>query len=209
MYDSKEDTLAHINAVQHYLYDCQYELRERGIHHDESKLQEPEKSVFDAVTPKLRALSYGSAEYKASLREMGTALEHHYQHNSHHPEHYKVWSCWCCEKVFQHSETQVSSVLEGEIRLCPECCKHGTIMECVLEPASGVYGMDLLDVLEMLCDWKAATARHADGDILKSLEINRTRFGISDQLYHILKNTVQRMGWITPAAQPGTEGESV
>ena len=68
-------------------------------------------------------------------------------------------------------------------------------MECTLEPASGVNGMDLLDVVEMLCDWKAAGMRHADGDILKSLKINRERFNIEPQLYEILVNTVKRMEW--------------
>lgn len=51
--------------------------------------------------------------------------------------------------------------------------------------------MNLIDILEMLCDWKAATMRHNDGDIMKSIEINRDRFVLSDQLVTILKNTVQ------------------
>lgn len=55
---------------------------------------------------------------------------------------------------------------------------------------SGIDNMTLIDLIEMLCDWKAATLRHNDGDIMKSLEINRHRFGISDQLYSILCNTV-------------------
>jgi len=54
----------------------------------------------------------------------------------------------------------------------------------------GIDGMNLVDVLEMLCDWKAATMRHDDGNIYRSLEINRERFGISDQLLTILQNTV-------------------
>lgn len=57
----------------------------------------------------------------------------------------------------------------------------------------GINDMNLIDVLEMLCDWKAASERHSDGDIYKSLEINRKRFGISDQLYQILKNTVDML----------------
>ncbi|MFF0831076.1 DUF5662 family protein [Brevibacillus sp. NPDC003359] len=57
---------------------------------------------------------------------------------------------------------------------------------------NGIDGMDLFDLLEMICDWKAAVMRHADGDIQKSLEINRARFQISDQLFRILKNTVDR-----------------
>lgn len=57
---------------------------------------------------------------------------------------------------------------------------------------NGVNGMDLFDLIEMFFDWKAATERHADGSIMKSIEINRERFGISDQLCDIMKNTVER-----------------
>lgn len=55
---------------------------------------------------------------------------------------------------------------------------------------NGVYDMNLIDLIEMLCDWIAATKRHNDGDILKSLEINKERFNITDELYGILVNTV-------------------
>lgn len=60
---------------------------------------------------------------------------------------------------------------------------------------NGINGMNLIDLIEMLCDWKAATERHDNGDMLKSLEINKERFGISDQLIQIMKNTVEGMGW--------------
>jgi hypothetical protein len=59
----------------------------------------------------------------------------------------------------------------------------------------GISGMDLFDVIEMLFDWKAATERHDNGDIRKSLIHNKLRFNISDQLNSILKNTVDRMNW--------------
>jgi hypothetical protein len=51
--------------------------------------------------------------------------------------------------------------------------------------------MTLVDIVEMLCDWKASTLRHNDGDIQKSLEINKIRFGLSEQLVAILQNTVK------------------
>lgn len=56
---------------------------------------------------------------------------------------------------------------------------------------NGIDGMNLLDLLEMFCDWKAATERHKDGDINKSIEINSKRFKMSDQLVNIFKNTVK------------------
>jgi len=60
---------------------------------------------------------------------------------------------------------------------------------------NGINGMDLFDVVEMLMDWKAATERHDNGDIHESLDINKERFNMSDQLYDILKNTVKNFNW--------------
>jgi hypothetical protein len=55
---------------------------------------------------------------------------------------------------------------------------------------SPVNDMSLLDMLEMLVDWKAASERHNDGNIRRSIEINANRFGLSPQLVRILENTV-------------------
>jgi len=60
---------------------------------------------------------------------------------------------------------------------------------------NGIDDFDLLDLVEMLCDWKAATERHNDGDIMKSIDINEKRFGLSPQLASILRNTVNRLSW--------------
>jgi hypothetical protein len=53
----------------------------------------------------------------------------------------------------------------------------------------GISGMNLLDILEMFCDWQAASLRHSNGNFRRSLEHNKTRFEIDDQLYQILVNT--------------------
>lgn len=55
----------------------------------------------------------------------------------------------------------------------------------------GVNDMNLIDILEMLCDWKAASERHSNGNIKKSIEINADRFGLSPQLVNILENTAK------------------
>jgi len=55
--------------------------------------------------------------------------------------------------------------------------------------ANGVSGMNLIDLVEMFCDWYAATKRHDDGDILKSIAYNQKRFGYSDDLRAVLENT--------------------
>ena len=57
---------------------------------------------------------------------------------------------------------------------------------------NGIEGMDLFDLVEMLCDWKAAGERDTGGNILDSIEKNTERFGISSQLATIFKNHAQR-----------------
>lgn len=59
---------------------------------------------------------------------------------------------------------------------------------------NGVDDMNLIDIIEMLCDWKAASERHNDGNIRKSIEKNADRFGLSPQLVKILENTVELIG---------------
>lgn len=59
----------------------------------------------------------------------------------------------------------------------------------------GIAGMTLLDLVEMLADWRAAGERYKDGSITQSLAHNKERFGISDQLATILENTVKELGW--------------
>lgn len=148
-YDSRSDTEAHILRVRELLFIVMNKIEGRAYAHDQSKLRDPEKAVFDEMTPKLKGSTYGSEEYKQFLADMKPALDHHYAHNSHHPEH---WS-------------------------------------------GGIGDMSLLDIIEMLCDWKAATERHADGSITKSIQINKKRFGICDQLAQILDNTRKELGW--------------
>ena len=56
----------------------------------------------------------------------------------------------------------------------------------------GINDMNLIDVLEMVCDWMAASRRSQTG-IAKGLEINKERYGISDQLFEIIKHTVDAL----------------
>jgi hypothetical protein len=87
-YDSTIDTALHIDRVRFLLGKCAIILLERGVQHDASKLQAPEKAVFDAVGNRLAVITYEGEEYKQSLADLKTALDHHYANNPHHPEHY-------------------------------------------------------------------------------------------------------------------------
>jgi len=147
----ENETRKHQQEVARLLIDMASRLLERAATHDASKLTDPERAVFIEWTPKLKAMTYGSDEYKSALKEMGVALQHHYAVNPHHPEF---------------------NDLNGH-----------TI------GGDSIAGMHLVDIVEMLCDWKAATLRHADGDMGRSIDVNQNRFDIDGQLTHILRNT--------------------
>ena len=59
---------------------------------------------------------------------------------------------------------------------------------------SGVAGMDMLQIIEMVADWKAASTRSSDA-LTPSLDASFKRFGIDDQLGLIIRNTVTVLGW--------------
>lgn len=156
VYDSRPETGAHIDRVRDFLYAAIENLANRAECHDASKMVSPELEAFDIATPKLAKLVYGTPEYMASLSELDSALEHHYEHNDHHPQHFE----------------------------------------------NGVRGMSLMALLEMLCDWRAASERMSQrtddpekvATFESGLAYNQERFGYSDELADILRNTVRELG---------------
>jgi hypothetical protein len=201
MRESEQATIQHIRRVQTLLSDVVERLIQRAIVHDASKLEEPEASVFDEFTPKLKDSIYGSEEYKQFLAEMKPALDHHYANNSHHPEYYR-WHCPICSGQFSAAEYESAPQGPNDtgVRYCPECSGASLLYESELmdKPGLGIRGMTLLDLIEMLVDWKAAGERHENGSIAKSLEVNKKRFGYGDELQAILSRTVDELwGWET------------
>jgi hypothetical protein len=86
--EAEAETCKHISVVYGFLNKFIHILSHRALVHDQSKLESPEKEVFDKYTEKLRGTTYGSEEYKKLLDEMKPALDHHYLVNLHHPEHW-------------------------------------------------------------------------------------------------------------------------
>ncbi len=54
----------------------------------------------------------------------------------------------------------------------------------------GIAGMDLFDIVEMICDWMASAQRHPPDGV--KLSHNVALFGIEPQLASILANTLAR-----------------
>jgi hypothetical protein len=57
----------------------------------------------------------------------------------------------------------------------------------------GINDMSLIHLIEMIVDWKASGERNDKGDIMKSIEINANRFGMSKQLKRIFENTAKHL----------------
>lgn len=125
-------------------------LRTRASIHDASKLVSPERLHFERANLELGKHEYGTPEYNASReKHLGTALNHHWKNNRHHPEHY----------------------------------------------AGGIFDMCLLDVIEMLCDWKAATEREQGAAIDVSITKNTKRYDLTTATAKVFTNTVRWMEW--------------
>ncbi len=55
----------------------------------------------------------------------------------------------------------------------------------------GIRGMNLVDVVEMFCDWFASSKRQNDGNLHLSIKKGADRFKMSDDLKCIFENTVE------------------
>ena len=139
-----EAILKHVKKVGDRINLVIQVLQKKAMKHDESKFLEPEFSNYSKRFINLHNITYGSKEYKKSLKGLDSTIKHHYNNNDHHPEYY----------------------------------------------TNGIKDMNLMDLIEMLMDWWAATEKHDDGNIFHSLEISKKRFGYSDDLDQILKNTI-------------------
>lgn len=195
-YDSRLETLEHISEVRGLLNAVADDLTRRGEVHDRSKFAMPEKAAFDEYTQRLRAMTFGSPEYEKARAAMGPALDHHYRANDHHPEHFPAG---------EDHETTCHDGPEylpgGEITICRAFCSacdwsdkgdpddvrdRAAAHERETHRPGGVHAMNIIQLLEMLVDWIAATRRHADGDIHRSITQNAGRFNYGESLERLL-----------------------
>jgi len=180
MYESRFKTLRHIETVRNYLNLCVRELLYRQELHDQSKLQSPEVEVFDEYTTRLKDMEYDSLEYRQCLKEMKPAIDHHVSVNRHHPEYFDgQYTCDCGHRLGPDER----GVVADECSRCGKHLRDSTIL------GSGIRGMNLIDLLEMIVDWHASSMRGKNGNLLESVRINQKRFGYSDELAEILTNT--------------------
>lgn len=61
---------------------------------------------------------------------------------------------------------------------------------------NGINDMNLMSIIEMLCDWKAASLRDPNQDFKKSCSMNCDKYGANEQLKNIILNTAKELGMI-------------
>ena len=137
-------TREHIQDVNTLLLWVAKDFLDRAIYHDKSKLSPEEHEKFSLAATKFKepGNEFGTKGYEKTKEWLGSALRHHYEHNSHHPEHYE----------------------------------------------NGLSDMNLFDLLEMLIDWTAASAKRSETGIL-DFSIAQKQHGLSDELLKIFINT--------------------
>ena len=140
--DFKHVFQVHRDLMKEMMDTCAKVLKSRSKVHDKSKLEEPEYSMFADNT---NMPEYGTKEYFETIENMKKdALNHHYEVNTHHPEHYKC----------------------------------------------GISGMNLFDIMEMLCDWYTSSMQHGTS-FDESILVSMRRFRIvNTELESIIKNTI-------------------
>lgn len=150
MGDARAITRQHIDRVGELGRAFIARLVHRLDVHDQSKL-EPQEIIPLQELEDLREREgdapFGTDEYERRKALLGPMLKHHYENNSHHPEHY----------------------------------------------TDGVAGMDLLDLVEMFVDWKAASER--GNEPAMNLIFAIEKYKIEPQLASIMRNTAERLGY--------------
>jgi len=145
------DTLLHISEVQENLERIATELRQRGLAHDRTKLQELEFDAFVSTRDRFKKTNYGTPEYQVLIDEVKPAVDHHYQNNRHHTGFHET----------------------------------------------GIGDMNLIDVIEMICDWRAAARRSPDKAFKDTLDYAYKKYNISEQFGVIILNTLKDLGWLS------------
>ena len=139
---------AHIRGVQTWMRHVIMLWTNRMVTHDQSKYSSPELPLIHQKA-RLDSIPLNTPDYYDALSQIKSAVQAHYECNTHHPEHY----------------------------------------------ANGVLDMSLLDLMEMICDWRVAAEMNGT-DLTVSFEKCVERFCISQELRTVLMNTYREMGWI-------------
>ena len=139
---------AHIRGVQAWMGHVATLWNNRLVGHDQSKYSTPESALIREKA-RLDSLPFDTSEYHEALAQIKSAVQAHYEANTHHPEHYP----------------------------------------------NGVLDMSLLDLMEMICDWRVAAEMNGT-ELMQSFDKCVERFNIPPDLRAVLLNTYKEVNWL-------------
>lgn len=99
----------------------------------------------------------------------------------------KFEKCDYCSKEYQECIVEIQPAINhhyGDNRHHPEHYRNG------------FSDMNLIDILEMLADWRAASKRSPNLDFKDSLSTCFEKYKISDDMQRHVINTLEYLGWI-------------
>lgn len=112
-------------------------IQQRADTHDLSKLNTDEFEGFARINRVAREQKFGSPEYAESMRQEKPTLDLHFSRNRHHAER----------------PTLMGEAAERE---------HGLPDDATYWEAHTAAAMTWLDIVEMVCDWRAAQLGYGD-----------------------------------------------
>ncbi len=146
----------------------------------------PSDYVKDLVDHKRRVASYLESVANELFRR---AAEH--DNSKFSPEEYDIY-----DEVFPELQKYAYGTPELKAayeRLGPALKHHFQVNDHHPDHfAAGVDGMNLIQLIEMVCDWLAASER-SKTHITTGLSINKERYHIDDQLFEAIKSTMMRL----------------
>lgn len=71
----------------------------------------------------------------------------------------------------------------------------------------GVRQMDLWELVEMWCDWRAAVRGHSGRDLIESIRKAQDRYELDQQLVHLFVNTAVELDGTSATRRRSTERE--
>lgn len=110
---------------------------ERGAVHDLSKLNTDEFEGFARINRVAREQKFGSPEYEAAMERERPTIDLHFSRNRHHPERPRL----------------IGEAAERERGLPDDATYHYAV---------AAASMEWLDIVEMVCDWRAAQLGYGD-----------------------------------------------
>ena len=159
-----------------------------------SRLKPASYFAFDTLLETLRHQS----DVRAALSEMRADLDRRgFLHDRTKLEELEFWTFTRTRPKFREAEYG-----SEEYRQCTEEARpavehhYAHNRHHVAFHEDGFAGMNLLDILEMLADWKAAAVRSPGLGLRDSLPRAYEKYGIPENMQRHIEATLEYLGWL-------------